>query len=136
MQSPTPVTIEAARTHVKEILGDGGCWCERPDCGWKTWLIVKLANGISYFPRSGDRVMDRTSGSEIELNDEEQRLYDRLGDVFEEERRRMAQALAGAGSQLFGRAEYELRDQVHRLGARALEVAANERQKKGWIRGC
>ena len=70
----------------------------------------------------------------IELNEEEQRIYDRLGEVFEEERLRMAQALAGAGSQLFGRAEYELRDQVHRLGARALEAAADERQKKGWIR--
>jgi hypothetical protein len=72
--------------------------------------------------------------NEIELNDEEQLLYERLGDVFEEERRRMAQALVSAGSHLFGRAEYELRDQVHRLGAKALEAAADERQKKGWIR--
>ena len=32
---------------------------------------------------------------------------------------------------LFGRKEFELRDQVHDLGARALEVAADERQKKG-----
>jgi hypothetical protein len=71
----------------------------------------------------------------IELNEDAQRIYDRLGEIFEEERLRMAQALAGAGSQLFGRAEYELRDQVHRLGARALEAAADERQKKGWIRG-
>ncbi len=78
--------------------------------------------------------MDGPRAHEIELNDDEQRIYERLGEVFEEERRRMAQALAGAGSQLFGRAEYELRDQVHRLGARALEAAADERQKKGWIR--
>lgn len=79
--------------------------------------------------------MSGAGAKRIELNEDEQRLYERLGDVFEEERRRMAQALAGAGSQLFGRAEYELRDQVHRLGARALEAAADERQKKGWIRG-
>ena len=78
--------------------------------------------------------MEGREAKRIELNEDEQRIYDRLGEVFEEERLRMAQALASAGSQLFGRAEYELRDQVHRLGARALEVAADERQKKGWIR--
>jgi hypothetical protein len=70
----------------------------------------------------------------IELNEDERRIYDRLGEIFEEERLRMARALAGAGSQLFGRTEYELRDQVHRLGARALEAAADEREKKGRIR--
>jgi hypothetical protein len=79
--------------------------------------------------------MDGVQDHRLELNEDEQRLYERLEEVFEEERRRMAKALAGAGSQLFGRAEYELRDQVHRLGARALEAAADERQKKGWIRG-
>jgi hypothetical protein len=79
--------------------------------------------------------MEGPGAKPIELNEDEQRIYDRLEEVFEEERRRMAQALAGAGSQLFGRTEYELRDQVHRLGARALEAAADERQKKGWIRG-
>lgn len=78
--------------------------------------------------------MDRQQADEVELNEDERRIYERLEAVFEEERLRMAKALAGAGSQLFGRAEYELRDQVHRLGARALEAAADERQKKGWIR--
>lgn len=80
--------------------------------------------------------MKGSDAKSIELSDEEQRIYERLEEVFEEERRRMARALSGAGSQLFGRAEYELRDQAHRLGARALEAAADERQKKGWIRGC
>jgi hypothetical protein len=37
---------------------------------------------------------------------------------------------------LFGQTEYELRDLVHRLGAQVLEAAADERQKKGWVRGC
>jgi len=72
----------------------------------------------------------------LALTEAERGIYERLGDVFEEERVRMAKSLAGAGSQLFGPLEYELRDQVHRLGARALEAAADERQKKGWIRGC
>jgi hypothetical protein len=37
--------------------------------------------------------------------------------------------------QLFGQTEFELRDRVHELGARVLETAADERQKKGGIRG-
>jgi hypothetical protein len=68
----------------------------------------------------------------IALNEDEQRIYDRLGPLFEEERLRMAQALASGP--LFGRKEFELRDQVHDLGAKALEVAADERQKKGGVR--
>lgn len=80
--------------------------------------------------------MDGSRMDQPALTEDERRIYERLGDVFEEERVRMAKALAGAGSHLFGPLEYELRDQVHRLGARSLEAAADERQKKGWIRGC
>lgn len=32
---------------------------------------------------------------------------------------------------LFGQKEFQLRDEVHCLGAKAMEVAAQERQKKG-----
>lgn len=72
---------------------------------------------------------------EIELNEEEQRIYDRLADCFEEERRRVARLLAGKDdSNLFGQTEFDLRDRVHALGARALEVVADERQKKGRVR--
>lgn len=74
---------------------------------------------------------------DLNLTAEEQLLYDRLGPLFEQERLRMAKALASKkDSELFGANEYEVRDRVHSLGAKALEVAANERQKKGWIRGC
>ncbi len=76
--------------------------------------------------------MDRSRQPEIVLNEDEQQLYDRLGPLFEQERLRMARALASGP--LFGRKEFELRDQVHRLGAQALEAAADERQKKGGIR--
>ncbi|HEX3657150.1 MAG TPA: hypothetical protein VHV55_15160 [Pirellulales bacterium] len=68
-----------------------------------------------------------------DLNEDERRLYERLGPLFEEERLRMARGLS-AGP-LFGKKEFELRDQVHSLGAKALEAAADERQKKGGIRG-
>ncbi len=65
---------------------------------------------------------------------EEELLYERLKPLFEEEGRRMAKALASkADSELFGANEYEVRDRVHDLGARALEEAANERQKKGRV---
>lgn len=71
------------------------------------------------------------------LTTEEQALYERLGPLFEQERLRMAKALASKqDSELFGANEYEIRDRVHELGAKALEVAANERQKKGRVRGC
>ncbi|QDU55503.1 hypothetical protein [Aeoliella mucimassa] len=71
----------------------------------------------------------------IELNEEEQRVYELLGDCFEQERRRIAKALAGKDdSNLFGQTEFDLRDRVHALGAKALETVANERQKKGRVR--
>ena len=48
---------------------------------------------------------------------------------------RIARLMACKGnSELFGQTEFELRDQVHDLGAKALEAAADERQKKGRIR--
>jgi len=65
------------------------------------------------------------------------RIYERLGPVFDQERRRMAELLASkADSELFGKTEYQLRDQTHQLGAKALEAAVDERQKKGGVRGC
>jgi hypothetical protein len=69
----------------------------------------------------------------IDLNEDERRIYERLEPLFAQERLRMARALASGP--LFGKKEFELRDQVHDLGAKALEVAADERQKKGRVRG-
>lgn len=71
----------------------------------------------------------------LELNAEEQRIYELLGKVSDQELRRMAKLLASKGDhELFGRTEFELRDRVHALGARALEAVAAERQKRGRIR--
>lgn len=68
----------------------------------------------------------------VELVDGAQEIYERLKVLADEEARRMANLLASAPpGQLFGRTEFELRDQVHEFGAKALEVAADERQKKG-----
>ena len=83
--------------------------------------------------------MARTK-SDVELNEEQeaeaQRIYERLRGAFDEELKSMARLMASkAKHQLFGQTEFELRDRVHELGARALEVAADERQKKGRVRG-
>jgi len=77
----------------------------------------------------------------FELNDEQraeaQRIFERMGPLYEQECLRMACFLASKGDrELFGKTEFQLRDQVHRLGAKTLEAAADERQKKGGIRGC
>lgn len=72
---------------------------------------------------------------ELNLSADEQVVYERLGPLFEAERLRMAKALGSkADGELFGANEYEVRDRVHELGAKALEIAANERQKKGRVR--
>ena len=76
--------------------------------------------------------MARLEFTEHEFNDDERRIFERLEPLFEQERLRMARALASGP--LFGPKEFELRAQVHSLGAKALEVAADERQKKGGIR--
>ena len=68
----------------------------------------------------------------LSLSDEEQLIYERLAGCFDEERKRVAKLLADKDdSTLFGQTEYDLRDRVHALGAKALEVVAEERQKKG-----
>jgi hypothetical protein len=92
-----------------------------------------LRRGLAYFPLHGGDVMAGLELSRETLNDDERRVYERLEPLFEHERLRMARALASGP--LFGQKEFELRDQVHNLGAKALEVAADERQKKGGIRG-
>jgi hypothetical protein len=74
-----------------------------------------------------------------QLNEEQeaeaQQIYDRLQGAFDEERMRIARLMACTGnSELFGQTEFELRDRVHQLGARALDVAVDERQKKGRLR--
>jgi hypothetical protein len=72
----------------------------------------------------------------VDLNEEQeaeaQRIYERLQGAFDEELKSMARLLASkANHQLFGQTEFELRDRVHELGAKALEVAACERHVCG-----
>lgn len=71
----------------------------------------------------------------LALNDEQQRVYDLLLEACDSDLRRMAILLADKDdSNLFGQTEFDLRDRVHALGAKALEAVADERQKKGRVR--
>ena len=69
-----------------------------------------------------------------EQETEARRLFELLRQPFLDEARRLARLLAAKpDAQLLGATEFQVRDRVHRLGARALETALNER-KKGGIR--
>lgn len=71
----------------------------------------------------------------LELNEEEQRIYERLRECFDEECKRVAKLMANKDdSNLFGQTEFDLRDRVHALGARVLEAVAEDRQKRGRVR--
>ncbi len=77
----------------------------------------------------------------VELNEEQeaesQRIYERLRGAVDAELQTMARLMASKPNhELFGQTEFELRDRVHELGARVLETAVDERQKKGRVRGC
>lgn len=81
------------------------------------------------------REFKRQAGLDAEQESEARQIYERLEQVFDDERMRIARLMASKGNhEIFGQTEFELRDRVHELGARALEVAADERQKKGGLR--
>jgi hypothetical protein len=66
---------------------------------------------------------------------EAQALFQRLKSAVEREALQLARLMASKEDrQLLGGTEFEVREQVHRLGARVLEAALQER-KKGGIRG-
>ncbi len=61
-----------------------------------------------------------------------QQLFDSLMAAAEPDLRALAESLATTpDDQLFGRTEFELRDRVLRLGAKALQAAAQQRKKGG-----
>jgi hypothetical protein len=63
---------------------------------------------------------------------EAQALFQRLKAAFECEALQLARLMASKEDcQLLGGTEFEVREQVHRLGAQVLETALQERKKKG-----
>jgi hypothetical protein len=107
--------------------------------GGKFGLMEVLRRSLPIFRQFGGSIMARSQPN-VELNEEQeaesQRIYERLRGAFDEELKTMARFMASKPNhQLFGQTEFELRDRVHELGARVLETAADERQKKGRVRG-
>jgi hypothetical protein len=63
---------------------------------------------------------------------EADRIEQRLLELARGDLRELAELLASkTDGQLLGTTEYEVRDRVHRIGARALEVALAGREKGG-----
>jgi hypothetical protein len=66
---------------------------------------------------------------------EAQALFQRLKTAFEREALQLARLMASKDDRhLLGVTEFEVRDRVHGLGAQVLEIALQERKKRG-IRG-
>lgn len=67
-----------------------------------------------------------------EQSAEAQRLYELLRAATDSDLRQLAQLLASkADRQLLGATEFEVRDRVHPIGAKAIETALAERKKGG-----
>ena len=66
---------------------------------------------------------------------EAERIFQSLRQAVDSDLRSLAELLASQPDrQLLGQTEFEVRDRVHKIGARAIEAALNER-KKGGIKG-
>ena len=67
-----------------------------------------------------------------EQQDEARRIADILMEAAREEVVAIAELLASKpDDKLLGRTEFEVRDRVHKIGAKAVETALNERKKGG-----
>jgi hypothetical protein len=76
------------------------------------------------------------SAPEIPLTAEQdeaaERLYQTLRAACDDDLRRIARLLASKpDDKLLGKTEFEVRDRVHKIGAKAIETALNERKKGG-----
>lgn len=61
-----------------------------------------------------------------------ERLYQVLRSACDDDIRQIARLLASKpDDKLLGTTEFEVRDRVHRIGAKAIETALNERKKGG-----
>lgn len=74
--------------------------------------------------------------SRLALTPEQQAEADRIAEVLMEAARREVVAIAELlaskpDNKLLGRTEFEVRDHVHKIGAKAIETALNERKKGG-----
>lgn len=77
----------------------------------------------------GKRIADELGPEELA---EAQRMFAVMKEGVEEDLWRIARLLASKrDDQLLGRTEFDVRDQVLRMGAKAMETAVNGRKKRG-----
>lgn len=61
-----------------------------------------------------------------------EQIFQSLRQATEADLRGIAELLAGKeDGQLLGPTEFEVRDRVHKIGAKAIETAVNQRKKRG-----
>jgi hypothetical protein len=76
--------------------------------------------------------MGMTEGMTPDQVAEAQRTFEVMKNAAEEELWRIACLMAGKpDDQLLGRTEFEVRDHLHRIGAKVVETAVNGRKKGG-----
>jgi hypothetical protein len=68
----------------------------------------------------------------LEQAEQAERIFQSLRQAVDSDLRSLAELLASKPDhQLLGQTEFEVRDRVHEIGARAIETALNERKKGG-----
>ena len=112
--------------HGVSVLIVGGKFSTRPVGG----------RGLPIFPlRIEEEAMEgarMAEGLTPEQLTEAQRNFEVMKKATEDDLWRIACLMAGkADSELLGRTEFEVRDQVLRMGAKAVETAVNGRKKRG-----
>jgi hypothetical protein len=96
--------------------------------------VVKRQDGgrLEIAPRSFMEAVMSQPLSTPELEAEAQRIYQVLKRTADQDLLALARLLASKPDrELLGKTEFEVRDRVHALGARAVETALSERKKGG-----
>ncbi len=76
--------------------------------------------------------MDTTTSLDPQQQEQAERIYQALMKAAASDLRGIAELLASkADHQVLGRAEFQVRDLVHALGAKAIQAALDEREKGG-----
>jgi predicted GNAT family N-acyltransferase len=76
--------------------------------------------------------MPSQSPLSVEQEAEAQRIFDILKQTSDQDLMALARLLASKPNrELLGKTEFEVRDRVHQIGAKAIEAALEERKKGG-----
>jgi hypothetical protein len=117
----------------KSLLGTEHGKGRRLDCGWK----ISYNRAFRWMTPDFVVICSRRafmSGSHLTTEQAElaERIYQTLSQAAESDLRGLAELLASKPDrQLLGQTEFEVRERVHTIGAKAFETALDERKKGG-----